>query len=156
MELWTVKGLSYVASALGKPLYMDKVTEDISRIGFARVCIEFDSAVGFLDDFDLIMPNRETLVVEVEYQWKPKFCNYCSKFGHLNSFCLSNPDRKNVENENGDPIKEKNTNPTMDSQACTRVVKAKGLAKKGQSSNSNGHERSYDDVKRGENEKVKA
>lgn len=43
--------MSYVAGALRKPLYMDKVTEDIVRIGFAKVCVEFGSAAGFPNEF---------------------------------------------------------------------------------------------------------
>lgn len=60
--------MSYVASVLRKPFYMDKVTEDVSKIGFAKIYIEFNSVVGFLDEFNLIILNRETLVVKVEYQ----------------------------------------------------------------------------------------
>lgn len=46
---------------------MDKVTEDVSKIGFGRIYIEFNSVVGFLDEFNLIILNGETLVVKVEY-----------------------------------------------------------------------------------------
>lgn len=66
LELWIVKGLSYIASALGKPLYSDKVIEDTFRIDFTIVCIEFDLAMEFSDYFDLIMLNGGTLVVNEE------------------------------------------------------------------------------------------
>lgn len=74
LKLWTFQGMSYIPSALGKPLYMDKVTKEASKIGFARVCIEFDLAARFSGEFDLKLPNGDTVAVTVEYQWKPKYC----------------------------------------------------------------------------------
>lgn len=56
LKLWTNKGLNYVTSTLEKLLYMDKVIEEATQIRFAKVCIKFDSAVGFSDDFDLVLP----------------------------------------------------------------------------------------------------
>lgn len=57
LELWTVKGLSYVASAFVKPLSMDKVTEEGSQIGFGKVCGEIKVKRGFSNKFDLKMEN---------------------------------------------------------------------------------------------------
>lgn len=39
-ELLTSDALSYIASAVGIPLYLDKATEECRRIGAARVCVE--------------------------------------------------------------------------------------------------------------------
>lgn len=46
MEYWTSEGLSFIASGIGIPLYMDSVTEAKSRLHFAKVCVELD----FQDD----------------------------------------------------------------------------------------------------------
>ncbi|KAF9612262.1 hypothetical protein IFM89_038684 [Coptis chinensis] len=58
-QLWSRKGLGYVASYLGKSLCLDKLTAKKERISFARV----------------------------EYPWIPSRCKTCSIFGHSESNC---------------------------------------------------------------------
>ncbi|GJV27430.1 zinc knuckle CX2CX4HX4C containing protein [Tanacetum coccineum] len=48
MEAWSIKGISALASSLGKPLMMDDITARMSakwegRLGFARVLVEIDA-----------------------------------------------------------------------------------------------------------------
>ncbi|KAK3221973.1 hypothetical protein Dsin_008998 [Dipteronia sinensis] len=82
------EGLSHIASAVGKPLYADSLTESMKRISYARVCIEIDATCELVDSFDLFMgdnlgPNLgESVEILVEYQWKPKICTECKTFGH--------------------------------------------------------------------------
>ncbi|MBA0600693.1 hypothetical protein Gorai_003894, partial [Gossypium raimondii] len=40
LELFTGGGLSYIASALGNPLYMDGITASKQRLPYAKVCAE--------------------------------------------------------------------------------------------------------------------
>ncbi|MBA0760202.1 hypothetical protein Gotri_022962, partial [Gossypium trilobum] len=40
LDLFTRKGISYVVSALGKPLYMDGITTSEQSLAFAKVCVE--------------------------------------------------------------------------------------------------------------------
>ncbi|KAI8533106.1 hypothetical protein RHMOL_Rhmol11G0270200 [Rhododendron molle] len=44
LESWTEDGLSYIASYIGNPLYLDDFTQNHSRLTFARVCIEVEAA----------------------------------------------------------------------------------------------------------------
>ncbi|KAJ0103618.1 hypothetical protein Patl1_05369 [Pistacia atlantica] len=49
MEYWSQDGMSFIASGVGKPLGMDRITEDTciygkGRIIFARILIEVDAA----------------------------------------------------------------------------------------------------------------
>ncbi|KAG5560625.1 hypothetical protein RHGRI_003821 [Rhododendron griersonianum] len=39
LELWTAPGLSYVASAIGRPLYADRMTKTCKRLNYAKSCI---------------------------------------------------------------------------------------------------------------------
>lgn len=102
---------------------MDKVTEEAAKIGFAKVCIEFDLAVGFIDDFDLVFFNGEYVVVTVEYHWKPKFYGWCKKFGHLRSSYLCDPERKKKVMR----IKKKVTSSqqVVPADTCMKVIKGK-------------------------------
>lgn len=43
MEQLTGEALSYIASVVGVPLFLDKATEEAARIGFARACVEVNS-----------------------------------------------------------------------------------------------------------------
>ncbi|KAL7184707.1 hypothetical protein ACSBR2_026785 [Camellia fascicularis] len=42
LEYWDSDGLSRIASAVGQPLFMDNLTEQGSRVAFARVCVEVE------------------------------------------------------------------------------------------------------------------
>ncbi|MBA0781907.1 hypothetical protein Gotri_002788, partial [Gossypium trilobum] len=46
LDFFTRKGLSYDASALGKPLYMDGITASQQRLAFAKVCVKI--VIGFM------------------------------------------------------------------------------------------------------------
>ncbi|KAK3225375.1 hypothetical protein Dsin_005237 [Dipteronia sinensis] len=80
-EYWTKEGLSYVASAVGKPFYANSLTETMKRISYARICVKIDATSKLIDSFDLLMGegdehnNRESVEILVEYQWKPKICS---------------------------------------------------------------------------------
>lgn len=51
LKLWNIplsyyhrEGISYVASGVGRPLYMDKATARCSRLDYAKVCVEVDAS----------------------------------------------------------------------------------------------------------------
>ncbi|KAJ6672995.1 ZINC KNUCKLE CX2CX4HX4C-RELATED [Salix viminalis] len=81
--LWSRKGLSLVASMIGKPLSCDEATFTCSRLDFARICVEIDASQPFKHNFDITTPlSTEPLHIEVEYEWKPVRCAQCQLFGH--------------------------------------------------------------------------
>ncbi|KAK3222001.1 hypothetical protein Dsin_009026 [Dipteronia sinensis] len=87
-EYWIEKGLSRIASAVGKPLYADSLTESMKRISYARICIEIDATYDLVDSFDSFMGDKsdtnhdKSVEILVEYKWKPKICSECKSFGH--------------------------------------------------------------------------
>ncbi|KAK3189458.1 hypothetical protein Dsin_029019 [Dipteronia sinensis] len=54
-EYWTEEGLSYVAGAVGKPLYANSLTETMKRISYARICVKIDATSKLIDSVDLLM-----------------------------------------------------------------------------------------------------
>lgn len=78
---WSVQSIGKVASAIGRPLYVDKRTEQMSMLSFARVCVEITVQQTFCETIDLITDGK-TDVVEVEFEWKPVACLKCGVFGH--------------------------------------------------------------------------
>lgn len=65
LEYWNAKGLSYIASAIGRPLYADSMTESRKRISFARICVELDVSSDLIDSFELDMGDDEVAHVHV-------------------------------------------------------------------------------------------
>ncbi|GKD30370.1 RNA-directed DNA polymerase, eukaryota, reverse transcriptase zinc-binding domain protein, partial [Tanacetum coccineum] len=105
LEAWSVKGLSALASRIGKPLTIDAMTtrmckQGIGRLGYARVLVEVDAKKGLEDHIDVLYrssSNGEQFVkkVNVEYDWKPPICKKCMVFRHSDNNC----NRKDKTNE---------------------------------------------------------
>ncbi|GAV92829.1 DUF4283 domain-containing protein/zf-CCHC_4 domain-containing protein, partial [Cephalotus follicularis] len=87
VHLWTKIGLSYIASVLGKPLYMDSTTTNRQALAFARICVEMSASSPFPNTILLELEDEVTTVVGVEYPWKPQACSLCRVFDHSNKTC---------------------------------------------------------------------
>ncbi|KAL0302085.1 UNVERIFIED_CONTAM: hypothetical protein Scaly_3044300, partial [Sesamum calycinum] len=77
MEYWTNDGLSTVASGVGTPLYVDRITKDCSRLDFARVCVMLDYNSTLPRHLIVISPllrdGKEVPTrVDIEYEWLPQ------------------------------------------------------------------------------------
>ncbi|XP_059658623.1 uncharacterized protein LOC132304941 [Cornus florida] len=86
-EFWTAKGFSYVISAVGRPLFANKLIETKKRLSYARLCVEVDATKPFIEDFLLEAEDGVWIDIKVEFQWKPMVCSSCQCFGHLDSRC---------------------------------------------------------------------
>lgn len=95
---WSCEALSKVASAIGKPKHTDQFTATMERISYARVLIETDVAQPLLDVIEMITPTGVSQQ-SVEYEWKPKNCGHCLKFGHTSEGCYAKEKDKNHEAE---------------------------------------------------------
>ncbi|KAI8528923.1 hypothetical protein RHMOL_Rhmol12G0185800 [Rhododendron molle] len=87
LEMWNEVGLSYLASAVGVPLFADSPTETCQRLSYARLCIEVDVGVDLPDTVDVEYANGCQVTVGVKYQWKPVKCLNCHVFGHSETQC---------------------------------------------------------------------
>nr|GEX89979.1 zinc knuckle CX2CX4HX4C [Tanacetum cinerariifolium] len=75
LEAWNVEGISSIASRLGTPIIMDRITTSMceqayGRASYARVLIEFDAAEGLVDSIDacyksIVCKNRELTEEEI-------------------------------------------------------------------------------------------
>ncbi|GJZ10328.1 ATPase, F1/V1/A1 complex, alpha/beta subunit [Tanacetum coccineum] len=97
IEAWSVKGISAIASSIGKPVIMDEVTTKmcvtgVGRLGFARVLVEIDVEKGIKDKVEIMYKSKNITdgtkkTMDVEYAWIPCICSQCKVFGHTDSFC---------------------------------------------------------------------
>ncbi|PIA35113.1 hypothetical protein AQUCO_03600049v1, partial [Aquilegia coerulea] len=88
--LWTKKGISFVASVIGFPLFSDAMTFKKERLEYARVCIEVSCDQQFESTIQLKM-GEEYALIKVDYPWKPPACTICQCFGHKTTKCAKAP-----------------------------------------------------------------
>ena len=55
LELFTQKGLSYIASGIGSPTYMDKITANQQRLSFAKICVEVKATRPIPRSIEVVM-----------------------------------------------------------------------------------------------------
>lgn len=80
-SFWSAHSIGKVASALEKPLYVDEKTEQMAMLTFARVCVEITVQQPIYETIQLVTMGK-SVVVDVEYEWKPMACLKCGIFGH--------------------------------------------------------------------------
>ncbi|KAJ6291897.1 hypothetical protein OIU76_023903 [Salix suchowensis] len=83
IPLWSIKGLSMVASMVGTPLSCDEATHKCTRLEYAHICVEIDASLPYVHQFQILTPLSPTpITIHVDYEWKPARCNTCKVFGH--------------------------------------------------------------------------
>ncbi|GJS56719.1 RNA-directed DNA polymerase, eukaryota, reverse transcriptase zinc-binding domain protein [Tanacetum coccineum] len=99
LEAWNVEGISRIASRIGTPIIMDKVTTSMCKRGygrasFARVLIEVDATEGIVDNVEIWYQKlNRTMKLRVEYAWQPPF-NESNEEQKGNNGLQSVPSRK--------------------------------------------------------------
>ncbi|KAK8603530.1 hypothetical protein V6N13_096008 [Hibiscus sabdariffa] len=88
LELFYREGLSYITSALGKPLYTDHATTLRMQLEFATICIEVSVTDVIMGSVTLDLGEGVTIVVGVELAWAPPKCDHCVIFGHSTDNCF--------------------------------------------------------------------
>ena len=97
LKEWSLKGISVIASQIGRPLHADPMTNDRSRLGYARVCVEvnvlskFPKYIDIDQGIDEAAEERRISRIPIKYQWIPSICSHCRVFGHSNSRCPKQP-----------------------------------------------------------------
>ncbi|XVF84423.1 hypothetical protein PTKIN_Ptkin17bG0035800 [Pterospermum kingtungense] len=81
LELFTMRGIGYLASAIGIPLYMDRYTAERKRLEYAKVCAEMDMEKEVPRYIEAVRRNGKIAMIEIEVPWKPIRCEECKEFG---------------------------------------------------------------------------
>ncbi|GJV95335.1 RNA-directed DNA polymerase, eukaryota, reverse transcriptase zinc-binding domain protein [Tanacetum coccineum] len=93
LEAWNVEGISRIASRVGNPIIMDRITtamceKSYGRASFARVLVEVDSTKGLVDSVEVWYRSLgKSMMLDVEYTWRPPVCEHCKFFGHTLKSC---------------------------------------------------------------------
>ncbi|GJS52904.1 RNA-directed DNA polymerase, eukaryota, reverse transcriptase zinc-binding domain protein [Tanacetum coccineum] len=101
LKAWSKKGISTLASRLGRPIMMDQVTTDMcfrgtGWLGYARVLVEIKANKGFIENIEINYVDDQKKIksskwVKVEYSWRPVMCSHCKVFGHSYNKCMVRP-----------------------------------------------------------------
>ncbi|KAL0305271.1 UNVERIFIED_CONTAM: hypothetical protein Scaly_2991100 [Sesamum calycinum] len=87
LECWHANALGKIGSKLGTPIAMDSLTLKMERISYARILVEVDASKPLVDQVDFMLPNGVMRSQPVVYEFIPKFCTKCNRFGHLEASC---------------------------------------------------------------------
>jgi hypothetical protein len=87
LEYWDSDCLGYIVRGIGKPICEDSVTENHSRLRFARVLVEVYIDAEFPKEIEVIGLDGGILTIGVEYPWLPIRCKKCRLFGHATYTC---------------------------------------------------------------------
>ncbi|KAK4422002.1 hypothetical protein Salat_2150900 [Sesamum alatum] len=87
LECWNPKALGKIGSRIGTPIAMDSLTRRMERVSYARILVEVDASKKLVDSVEFILPNGVTRQQPVVFEYTPKFCSECHRFGHLNDSC---------------------------------------------------------------------
>ncbi|PWA36552.1 zinc knuckle CX2CX4HX4C [Artemisia annua] len=95
LEAWNMEGISRIASRIGTPLIMDKVTTTMcekgySRASYARVLVEVVAAKGTVHSVEIWYRKlNRSMCLKVEYAWQPLLCSHRCVFGHSLEKCTN-------------------------------------------------------------------
>ncbi|KAK4411705.1 hypothetical protein Sango_0243500 [Sesamum angolense] len=83
LECWHPNALGKIGSRLGTPIAMDSLTMKMERVSYARILVEVDASKKLVDHMEFILLNGVVRKQPIVYEYTPKFCSTCNRFGHL-------------------------------------------------------------------------
>ncbi|PIN12325.1 hypothetical protein CDL12_15065 [Handroanthus impetiginosus] len=110
LHLFDKHALFTIGKLIGDPLKIDEATKTLSRVSFARICVEADLKQAPPTEI-CILNAGDLLTIPVVYEWLPQFCAHCHYLGHEESSCyIKKPGprpRRNLEKFAPKPSKGK-------------------------------------------------
>ncbi|KAL0694585.1 hypothetical protein Bca4012_061765 [Brassica carinata] len=101
-KMFSWKGLSFIASAVGKPKRLHPETILCKSFVEAKVFVEADVTKELPKTHHFKSKLGVDAEVQFEYPWLPHRCNICSKWGHLGSACGNKKADKNTAEREGE------------------------------------------------------
>ncbi|KAL0431402.1 UNVERIFIED_CONTAM: hypothetical protein Sradi_0766200 [Sesamum radiatum] len=72
---------------IGQPHGMDSLTMKMERVTYACILVEVDAFKKLVDQVEFILSNGVVRKQPELYEFTPKFCMVCNRFGHLRDSC---------------------------------------------------------------------
>ncbi|KAG7536280.1 hypothetical protein ISN44_As13g002380 [Arabidopsis suecica] len=87
-RLYSIPGISHIASGLGAPMATYKPRLDPSLMGEAKVLVEVELSKAFPPRIAAADKKGNISMVNVEYSWVSATCGECGQLGHKASRCM--------------------------------------------------------------------
>lgn len=94
---WNSTAIGLICSKIGRPLHTDKMTFSKERVSYVRALVEVDASKPLVRDVSFSIGGF-VMNQFVEYEFEPRYCIHCGKFGHDDGECLRNERAANVSN----------------------------------------------------------
>ncbi|KAG5613500.1 hypothetical protein H5410_024781, partial [Solanum commersonii] len=92
---WSVEALTKVTSTACRVVHTYQYTTNSVKISYAKILIKVDVSQPFTEVIQ-IETNAGMWEQHVDYEWKPKYCNECLRYGHTDVECwYQNQDKGN-------------------------------------------------------------
>lgn len=121
-QLYSLDGISVIASGVGDPLHTEKSRLDPFHFGDTKVKVEIDLSKALPSAVEVRDTQGNAVRVNVEYPSLPPKCINCEKFGHLMNRC-----RKPIMRKTQGQKKEKQDNLVSVVKASEDVSLVKSL-----------------------------
>lgn len=90
LACWNSEGISRIASKIGVPIAADKLTEEKSRLTFARICVLVDNKATYPEEIQVSL-DGDVVSLHVQYEWRPHPCEHCKSLMHFSTSCAKKP-----------------------------------------------------------------
>ncbi|XP_020243133.1 uncharacterized protein LOC109821354 [Asparagus officinalis] len=87
LNLWNANAISKIVSVVGRPITTDKLTANKQMLAYARVLVEVTFPSSLPDQISIQGPNGKQFSQKVNYELKPRWCEFCNQVGHESSYC---------------------------------------------------------------------
>ncbi|KAL0423107.1 UNVERIFIED_CONTAM: hypothetical protein Sradi_0845500 [Sesamum radiatum] len=87
LECWHPNALGKIGSRLDPPIAMDSLMMKMERVSYASILVEVDASKKLVDHMEFILLNGVVRKQPIVYEYTPKFCSTCNRFGHLKESC---------------------------------------------------------------------
>lgn len=87
-QMFSWKGLGFLASSVGTPKRLHPDTETCKSFEDAKIFVEADLMKELPKSFRFKSDKGIDAVIEFKYPWLPVRCTTCSKWGHLAEVCI--------------------------------------------------------------------
>ncbi|XP_010559213.1 PREDICTED: uncharacterized protein LOC104827688 [Tarenaya hassleriana] len=88
-KMFSLQGISYIASGIGEPLHTDKMRLDPLHVGTTRIKVEIQLGSTLPSIVEIEDDTGEVTGVKIDCEWLPPRCPDCNEFGHNKQHCPS-------------------------------------------------------------------
>ncbi|KAF8048678.1 hypothetical protein N665_2441s0006 [Sinapis alba] len=145
MNMFSWKGLSFIASPVGVPVRLHPDTALCKDFKVAKVFVKADLTKELPRSMNFKFQGKDTLV-DFTYPWLPSKCSVCGKWGHLEKVCTSRLKAMSQVSQDDEPAKRAEATLVTDAEEVMNqnTVGKEGMSKENKSGKSSLNETEWE------------